>query len=132
MNMQTVKRVGSCKRCGNCCKYIVYPYKVPENEAQRNETIRWLSDHSRTRVYEIKADPTMVFVEVFSPCKYLKFSKSQKAKCRLYERRPSMCRNFPMAKAFNCSGFDFVLVSEEGKEQPYDDLGFVEVKKDGN
>jgi len=83
------KRVGKCKRCGDCCRMETLP--------------------KRLEVYKKWGMDAVIKIE---PCPY--FIDDEPATCVIYTSRPPMCRLFPIhpadIEALPRCGYRFIKV----------------------
>ena len=87
-------RVGSCKKCGSCCReiHLRMTRNQINNDFFRNLCIRWLS-----WLYDfvlVRVDYDRYYL-VFT-CKHI----GNDGKCLNYSWRPPICRNFPLTDYF--------------------------------
>ena len=80
LTKKTFERVGSCNRCGRCCKADHLLDACTEKEKR---LLRNLS-HNKQIDKDLKG----------FRCKHVWFKK-RKARCKIYENRPEFCRLFP-------------------------------------
>lgn len=84
---QTAQQVDYCKDCGaKCCKYYTVPLDPPE-DVDDFETFRWYILHDRTSIF-IDSEGDW-FVNIANLCREL----TADGRCRIYKRRPTICRN---------------------------------------
>ncbi len=96
-------RVGSCKRCGRCCKA---DFLLNACSAKEKELLKKLSGR-RNILKDLKGER----------CKHVWFKK-RKARCKIYESRPDFCRAFltgPNDIVEGC-GFSFKEITNQGEE----------------
>ena len=86
------KQVGSCKKRGNCCHYIMV--------AKISGPLRFLDQfwHTQINGFYLRSKETVVYenkkMHVMG-CRYLKNNR-----CSIYWARPLVCRNWPRIEAF--------------------------------
>ena len=77
-----------CFGCGaECCKYFAVYIEEP-TEMSEYDAIKWYLHHQHVVIYIDREKDWYVHVEV--PCKQM----SSKGKCKIYESRPHVCRNY--------------------------------------
>lgn len=106
-----LKRVGSCLRCGHCCKGVFLNFGMghaatEEERKSAEDFLLWASLHEGVIVKRIDEDNAEVGME--APCRHLLLDEDGKAGCSIYEDRPKICREFPAGPTPNCPGFRFV------------------------
>jgi Fe-S-cluster containining protein len=110
-------RHGECQRCGRCCSQVITTLQFNE---ELRDYLEWLSLHQNITVRADK-DSGIAEVEIRSKCRMLKF-KNGKASCRIYDKRPKICRDFPMnpsgTGSRGCPGFTFTLESPADPTNP--------------
>lgn len=95
-------QVDYCSGCGaKCCKYYTIPLDVPEDRTDF-QSFRWYILHQGASIFIDNEDDW--FVSIASPCREL----TADDKCRIYHRRPPICRNhgFDVCER-NDDGYDF-------------------------
>lgn len=79
-----MKRKGYCKRCGKCCKTRTLMKGMP----------------LKIKIIICLSNPLHIWKLIFNQgCRYLGFDKDGKAFCKIYDRRPWFCREFPAEPA---------------------------------
>lgn len=87
-----------CKRCGQCCTYVVIKMQRQEGDEQNME--RWFENH-HLRVFQVPGKEGMIGVRIPLTCRHLEYdTATATAYCMDYENRPQMCRDYicPLAK----------------------------------
>ncbi|HMB00752.1 MAG TPA: YkgJ family cysteine cluster protein [Spirochaetota bacterium] len=83
-----------CKKCGSvCCRHIALPIDKPTTKREYDE-IRWYLLHKNISIYFDKKKHW--YMEVRTDCKAL----TANGKCRIYKRRPRICRDYPSRGEF--------------------------------
>ena len=105
------KRVGSCLRCGHCCKAVYLNFGMGHASTEKERVVakdflRWAALHEGVIVRWIDEDTAEVGYN--TPCKRLEFNEDSKSSCAIYEDRPEICRRYPDVENPNCPGFKFV------------------------
>lgn len=96
-----------CEFCnGKCCRYIALPIEKPTTYEEFDET-RWYLLHEKTSVF---VEDGSWFLLVHTPCRAL----DDKNRCRIYETRPQICREYSTAK---CE-YDDLFLFEQFFETP--------------
>lgn len=84
---------GRCRRCaGLCCRYFALPLETPETRDDYDD-IRWYLCHKDISVFVEDGD---WYLSVSNKCRHL---SPESNKCRIYDRRPRICRKY---KHENC------------------------------
>lgn len=90
------KRVGSCKKCGQCCEVV--GVKV-------NDYIVRYSILAKLIIVFYEKVNNFSFEEYHQKENYLLFScnnfNKEERKCNIYSRRPGLCRNYPYVRYFD-------------------------------
>lgn len=110
-----LKRIGSCLRCGRCCRGIFLNFGMGHaaTEAERasaEDFLRWVGLHENVIIKRVDEDNAEVAYN--SPCSHLTFDGDGKAGCSIYKDRPEICKSFPESPSVNCPGFRFVEDTE--------------------
>jgi len=81
-------RNNQCAKCtGLCCSYFALPIDTPEDKNDYDD-IRWFLCHKGISVFVEDGD---WYISIKNKCRHL----SQKEhRCRIYERRPRICRQY--------------------------------------
>ena len=88
----------SCTFCTKCCIHVNQEIYSPENDDDCDYII-WFLLHENVVVW-IDEDGYW-FVEFKTPCKPLKNNK-----CTIYNKRPSVCRNYSEGNCLDKYGYD--------------------------
>jgi len=105
------KRVGTCLRCGHCCRAVFLSFGMGDNpteseQAAAKDFLRWAEAHKGVTVKWV--DETTAEVGYDSPCEFLEYDDHHRSVCKNYENRPEICRRYPEVENPNCPGFRFV------------------------
>lgn len=93
----TAATASNCDDCGLCCTYLNITVDRPTSE-EDVKTLMWYQYHKKAELYFDKdGDYSLVFNK---RCEQL----DENNLCAIYERRPSICRQF---SAKNCHGKEF-------------------------
>jgi len=95
-----LKRIGSCSRCGDCCRFQCLFGSLTLSERERLREIFGYLPEGQLR-----------------QCPHLELAKGHKTRCRIYERRPSHCKAFP-AEPQDIEGLSKCGYKFEEKERP--------------
>ncbi|MCL2815872.1 MAG: YkgJ family cysteine cluster protein [Oscillospiraceae bacterium] len=76
-----------CCACGNCCK--LYDILVNKDDIERISQYLGLTENDFIEKYLAASDEGYIMKE--KPCRFL----DEDGKCKIYEIRPSVCRDFP-------------------------------------
>lgn len=81
------KIVGACSHCGSCCLYgDAIKYNVYQHRGS-NKSFFVFDKVNKKKIRTIK------------PCSYLTYDiETRKAICNCYDKRPSLCRQYPYRK----------------------------------
>jgi len=90
-----------CKQCGACCKYIIIAPSIPYDEHKE-----WLGFHGISLVKSFNTPWSALKLEI--PCKHL----GEDGKCKIYDKRPKTCSNFPVGVVEECPEFHKRLMLE--------------------
>ena len=106
-----IKRIGSCLRCGTCCKSIYTIINLNPNDTKDTEGFKkWLDLHG----VAYKQNGDILEVKYGGSCRNLRY-KDGEAVCLDYKHRPAVCVEFPQAPSCNCVGFRFEYPKGEAK-----------------
>jgi len=84
---KTEKNTLNCHTCGGqCCRYFALQIDRPRS-AEDFDHIRWYLAHQNVAIFIEGKD---WYLQVNNQCHYL----SQDGKCRMYENRPQICRDY--------------------------------------
>jgi len=87
----TLEHSSPCFGCGSeCCQYFAVYVDEP-TDLEEFDAVRWYMYHRKVSVYIDKHEDWYVHIEV--PCREL----DEHGKCRSYEGRPIVCRNYQPA-----------------------------------
>lgn len=90
----------SCIKCGSmCCTYFCMEIEAPRSKRDFEE-IRWYVCHENTKVYR---DEGQWHLLVENRCRYL----DEEGKCRIYDHRPTVCREYDPEKCEGFGDFDY-------------------------
>ncbi len=79
-----------CSKCdAKCCRYFGVHIDTPKHKDDF-ENIRWYLAHKDTAVY---IEKRQWYLEIKNKCRYL----MKNHRCRVYERRPTICRDHGVA-----------------------------------
>ena len=96
-----------CEYCyGKCCRYFALPIDKPTNY-EEFDFVRWYLYHERASVF---VEDGEWFLLVHNVCKEL----DEKNRCRVYEKRPQICREYSPEK---CE-YDDLFLFEQYFETP--------------
>jgi Fe-S-cluster containining protein len=100
-----------CSRCnGLCCRYFALPVDKPKTEADYDD-IRWFLAHKGISVFVEDGD---WYVNVKNKCRHLCDTKN---KCRIYEKRPRICRRYNVKDCDLTEGdYDYKLHFTDDKQ----------------
>ena len=76
----------SCSRCSACCRNVSVEVDEADTEEELDEYI-WILLHENICIY---IDDDNWYVEFKTPCKSL----AEDGSCKIYDRRPKMCRTY--------------------------------------
>ena len=96
-----------CEFCsGKCCRYIALPIEKPTTYGEFDE-IRWYLLHEKTSVF---VEDGSWYLLIRNVCRAL----DENNRCRVYETRPQICREYSTAK---CE-YDDLFLFEQYFETP--------------
>lgn len=95
------KEEGECRRCGRCCQSMVF-WIDRANSADGWDHLEWARLHTPEEiVFEYDEHGNRWWgIELPIPCRELEQDSDGLYRCRIYERRPQMCREYS-GKHFN-------------------------------
>lgn len=98
-----MRRKGFCKRCGRCCKTRLLMKGMP----------------LKMKLIMFLFAPRLIWRYVTGGgCQFLTFDKDGKARCKIYDRRPWFCREFPSEpKDLIDKDCGYYFKEEEGKRE---------------
>jgi Fe-S-cluster containining protein len=112
-----------CGKCtGLCCRYFALPIETPEDKGDYND-ILWYLCHKNITVFVEDGD---WYINVKNTCKHL---SEKDHRCRIYKKRPRICRGYRMADCDYAEGeYDFELhfTSDTQMEE------YIKIKFDNN
>lgn len=88
----------ACKRCGQCCTYVVI--KMQRMKVDPAGMEQWFQNH-HMKVYPVPGKKNVIGVRIPLTCRHLEYdTDSGVAFCMDYENRPKLCRDYmcPIAK----------------------------------
>lgn len=89
-----------CKRCGQCCTYIVIKMEKIQVVGDPQGMEKWFENH-HLRVYPVPGADGKIAIKIPLTCKFLEYdTDTSTAHCTDYENRPQLCRDYmcPIAK----------------------------------
>ncbi|MEN7982100.1 MAG: YkgJ family cysteine cluster protein [Nanoarchaeota archaeon] len=90
----------TCEKCnGKCCKYVAIEIDTPE-DLEDFENIRWYVAHKNINVYVDEEDKW--HIEFLTLCEFL----GEKNKCEIYEKRPTICREYNQDECLFHNGYE--------------------------
>jgi len=96
-----------CNQCGRCCSYFCVEVDAPESMSDIDDYV-WILAHQDVAIH-VEGDSWSLMVK--SKCRYL----YKKGHCKIYDRRPRICR-----------GHEPGLCEFDSKtDHEYDDLDYV-------
>lgn len=107
------RRIGNCKRCGNCCRDFYIDVRVDQvTDYEFTEYIKWLDCHVGVRTYIKDFKDRSVEIQIKTPCKYLLDNKDGTFSCAIQDDKPEVCKRYPEEDygddiSKNC-GFKFI------------------------
>ena len=121
-----MKRIGKCDRCGDCCRVIEFRGSLFKEKLKRRlirpfksdlptfeETAKFLNNHKNIRVI---IDDKFYRIIIKAPCKYLIEKKNGTTSCKIYKKRPKICKKFPQTpkdtKFMLKCGYNFAISDE--------------------
>lgn len=116
------KKPIACAGCGGCCRYIIIdlPYE-PRSEKSFDEII-WFLYHDNIKVLKEGRRWSLM---VMTQCKNL----DDTIKCRIYNERPDICRDYPPPEDNECHGPDFKTLDGELFSSAQELLEYLTVKR---
>ena len=115
-----------CEKCtGLCCRYFALPIETPEDKGDFDD-IRWYLCHEGITVFVEDGD---WYLNVKNKCRHL---SSKDYRCRIYEKRPKICRGYKTADCDLTEGeYDYELHFTNDKDmEEYIKLKFDNNKKE--
>lgn len=109
------KREGACTLCGRCCMSVSLAlstdFDVPDNDQRVEDYCRWLDYHN----VQYTRNAKHIELIIGGRCKHLGFV-DRKSQCMIYDKRPIVCKEFPVNPSLICSGFTFKEETDNDKK----------------
>ena len=115
--MSGKKRVGSCLRCGRCCRDFVIDVRIAGvTDHEFVDYLNWINVHADVRADIKNFRARDVELLVRSPCRHLVDNGDGTCSCAIQDAKPDICRRYPEEDyqdeiAKKC-GFRFVEAGE--------------------
>jgi len=112
----------SCDKCkGLCCRYFALPIETPTTKEDYDD-IRWYLCHKGITVFVEDGD---WYINIKNLCKYL----ADDYTCRLYNKRPRICRQYTTKNCDLSEGeYDYKLHFTNDKQM----VEYIRIKFDNN
>ena len=112
-----------CDKCkGLCCRYFALPIDTPEDKDDFDD-IRWYLCHRDVTVFVEDGD---WYLNIKNKCKHL---TENDHRCRIYEKRPHICRKYKHADCDYTEGeYDYDLHFTDDKQMEE----YIKIKFDNN
>jgi Fe-S-cluster containining protein len=93
-----------------CCRYFALPLETPEDKGDYDD-IRWFLCHKDISVFVEDSD---WYISIKNKCKHL---SEKDYRCRIYAKRPRICRGYRHSKCDYVEGkYDYELHFTSDKE----------------
>jgi Fe-S-cluster containining protein len=91
-----MRRTGSCKQCGNCCKDLVIDLHVGGmTDYEFTDYIRWLDGHEGIQAGIKNFKTRDVELQIKSRCKHLIANGDGTFACDVQDSKPDICKRYP-------------------------------------
>jgi Fe-S-cluster containining protein len=87
-----------CNRCGQCCTSAFIGLHSIRKGEDKQEFAQWLSHHHCDPKWMRTDDGEILLVRIPLICKHLGYDKDGVASCKIYDRRPVICREHKCQK----------------------------------
>lgn len=116
------KKKNLCEECtGLCCRYMALPIETPDDREDYDD-IRWYLCHKNIAVFVEDGD---WYINIKNVCKHL---DPKTHKCRIYDKRPKICRNYSKDCEFTGEEYDYELHFTNDKQMEE----YIKIKFDNN
>ena len=90
------KRIGSCNRCGNCCRDFIIDINVSgTTDFEFTDYLRWINGHVDVRADIKSFKGRTAELRINSPCKYLVENSDGTWGCAIQDEKPEICKRYP-------------------------------------
>ncbi len=94
--MSPTKRVGACRRCGNCCRDFIIDVRIGDvTDYEFADYLRWINNHEGVRADIKNFRAREVELLVRSPCRHLRDAGDGTWSCAIHADKPEICKRFP-------------------------------------
>jgi uncharacterized protein len=125
MAKKTTKKTSNnlCEGCGGrCCRYIAFPLDNPETKKDYDD-IRWYLCHKGISVF---VEDGQWYASISTNCRHL---CSDTGKCKIYDNRPKICREFdPSGCEYRSEEYGYELHFTDDKQMQ----DYIKIKFDNN
>jgi Fe-S-cluster containining protein len=91
-----MKRTGSCRQCGSCCRdFCIDLHLGGVTDYEFTEYLRWLEAHVGVRASIKDFRKRYVELQIMNQCKYLVENTDGTFSCAIHENKPEVCKQYP-------------------------------------
>ncbi len=91
-----MKRTGSCKQCGNCCRDFCIDLHVGGvTDYEFTEYLRWLESHVGVSAGIRNFKGRNVELQIKNPCRHLVDNGDGTFSCAIHDNKPDICKRYP-------------------------------------
>lgn len=108
-----------CKRCGKCCMYLFLNlYEVTDaNREEVKDIGKWIAyHHCGAMTWKNKNGKEIAGIRVPLICAHLEWTPKDGFLCKIYEKRPSLCKAYSCEGTANERAMDVKIGKKEGGE----------------
>ncbi len=91
-----MKRTGSCRQCGNCCRDFYIDLRVGSvTDYEFTEYLKWLDAHVGVEANIKDFKGRDIELHIMNPCKYLVDNMNGTFSCAIHDDKPDVCKRYP-------------------------------------